>query len=253
MQGFKRAAIGAFLLACAPALHASNELLLAPGKSVTLVDAANPWLRVVLTAPDDAPLDVGALLEEKGVSAIATAAQAKRAARLVQHEDGSISIAAASIPHPAANLHGGVLVLDAGRFSLHPETVLAAQPRASEVAIARNGPAEPPLPALLTSPLRPAVAPVIAVPAAASIGTLNVGPGVLNTGSTSLTGGTINFGSISVSGGSISAGSIPAGGGSIQITSPNGVTLQSGGSISVGGTSVAPTGIGTTGGSITVR
>lgn len=243
MQGFKRAAIGAFLLACAPALHASNELLLAPGKSITVIDAASPWLRVVLTAPQDAPLDVGALLDEKGVSALAIAAQAKRAARLVQHEDGSISIAAASIPHAAANLHGGVLVLDAGRFSLHPETVLAAQPRASEVAIARNGPAEPPLPALLTSPLRPAVAPVIAAPViAAPIGALNV------------SSGTINFGSISISGSSaITAGSISAGGGSIQITSPNGVTLQSGGSISVGGTSVAPTGIGTTGGSITVR
>ena len=56
-------AIAATVALAAPAL--ADELWLAPGKSVTLFDAADPAVRLLITAPANAPLDLAPLLDLK--------------------------------------------------------------------------------------------------------------------------------------------------------------------------------------------
>jgi hypothetical protein len=238
MPIFKRAALAATLLACAPIALATSELLLAPGKSVTLIDAEKPWLQILVTAPIDAPLDVGALVRASGaksVTAVVTALHAKPAGRFVANADGSISIGSPerrAAQEPTNLVEGGIFVLDGGRLSPQrtPAAARAALANRPEMLNARY---EPPMPVLPAVPQQGTHAMTPAAPAS-----------IANTGST------ISFGSFGVGSGSLTAsgiggvtaaGSAVGTGGSIQITSPNGVTLQSG-TISVGGSAIAPAG-----------
>lgn len=242
--------IGA-LLACAPAA-AGNELLLAPGKSVTFLDAANPAVRIVLTAPEDAALDLGTLLDTSSPLSIVTGLQARKPARLVANADGSVSIAAApSLQQEAKVLDGGVLVFDAGRLTLHPESVLLARSRTSDARGLPGTAGEPPLPAFVTSAVRPGAA-ALAVPATGQVaGTVTAGTaalalpgGILNTSNT------ITFGSsfsVTGSGTLTSSGSIDG-----SPTSSGAVQIQ-GGTISVGGSPLTTTGTVSTGGAVTLR
>ena len=45
---------------------ASDAMVLAPGKSVSVVDAEDPSVQVVVTAPADQPLDLRSLLSTAG-------------------------------------------------------------------------------------------------------------------------------------------------------------------------------------------
>ena len=257
-------AVGA-LLACVPAF-AGAELVLAPGKSVTFLDAANPAIRIVLTAPDDAALDLGALLDTSSPLSIVTGLQARKAVRLVENADGSVSIAAARVQPPEATvLDGGVLVFDAGRVTLHPESVLLARPGPADAPALPNTVGEPPLPALITSPVRPGAAALAAPLGGPASGTVRAGaaalalPGsILNTSNTISFGSSFNGSSGSITssgaaglnslGGSAGAGLINGSltsSGTVQITSPGGTTLQSG--------TLTTTGTVSTGGAVTAR
>jgi hypothetical protein len=118
------------LLACALALlagaAAAQDLFLAPGKSLTILDAADPAVRVVVTAPQDAPLDLSSILvtdPKDRVSSIVTRMQVEPARALSRDADGSLSLEAK--PHaekPGRRmLQGGVLVFSAGKYVYHPE------------------------------------------------------------------------------------------------------------------------------------
>ena len=75
-----RLAMGASLALAVPAV--AGELWLAPGKSVTIFDGADPAVRLVITAPADAPLDLAPLLDLKpgeSVHSIATRVQMRSA------------------------------------------------------------------------------------------------------------------------------------------------------------------------------
>ncbi len=219
-----------------------------------------------MTAPENAVLDLGPLLDASSPLSIVTGLQAKKAARLIANADGSISIAAVPSPQSEANvLDGGVLVFDSDRVTLHPESVLLARSPTPDSPGLSNTDGEPPLPALVTSPLRPGAA-APAVPAAGPVaGTVTSGAAALALpGSILNTSNTISFGSaFNGSGGSITSsgaaglnsltGSSAAGlingsltsNGAVQITSPGGTTLQ-------GGT-LTTTGTVSTGGAFTTR
>ena len=80
------------------------ELWLAPGKSVTIFDATDPSVRLVITAPPDAPLDLGALLElkpDESVHSIATTLWESRAAL---HHARMVERMSASDPATSATL-----------------------------------------------------------------------------------------------------------------------------------------------------
>src|SRR6266851_2488870 len=86
------AVLGLLFFSCLPATAA--ELLLPPGASVTILDAADPAMRIVLTSPADAPLDLTPLLSLKvgeSVGSIVTHIQAKAAGGLTMNPDGSIA------------------------------------------------------------------------------------------------------------------------------------------------------------------
>ncbi len=201
-------------------------------------------MRVVVTAPSDKPLDIGALVRASGsksLSSVVTALHARPAGRLIANADGSVSIGAGAPETASGNLiEGGLVVFDAGRLSLHTDQALSTLP-AVTVLEARQ---EPPLPALLASPLQrtasPAPVPVTAAmpPATISIGSFGISAG----GNITINGAS----GITTAGGSLGAG------GTIPITSPSGVALQ-GGSISVGGNALAPAGSISGGGNIVVR
>lgn len=115
-------------LACA-ALAASpcraQGLFLAPGASLTILDAADPTVRVVLRAPADAPLDLGSLLvagPDDSVYSIVTRIQLEPAANLSRGSDGSVGLSGAARAAASAGntLQGGVLVFSAGKFTYHP-------------------------------------------------------------------------------------------------------------------------------------
>lgn len=264
MFGFRRAAIGACLLACATALQAGDGLVLAPGKTITLLDAANSAVRIVLTAPDDAVLDVGALLDASSPLSIVTGLQAGKAARLVENADGSVSIAAVpSLPSEAKVLDGGVLVFDAGVVTLHPESVLLAQPRSADAPALPNAVGEPPLPALIASPARPGAAALgipaatpVAGPVAAGAAALALPGGILNTGNAITSGSSFSIGSGALtSSGSVNLNAIPGAGSALingTLTSNGAVQIQ-GGTISVGGSALTTTGTVSTGGVVTAR
>ena len=117
-----RLALAASVALAAPA--AAGELWLAPGKSVTIFDAADPAVRLVITAPANAPLDLAPLLELKpgeSVHSIATRVQVRGAGAITRDPDGALSLNPASAPARAGAplLEGGVLVREGGQWRLH--------------------------------------------------------------------------------------------------------------------------------------
>src|SRR5438132_109049 len=120
-----RAIAGCVAMAASVALAApaaADELWLAPGKSVTIFDAADPAVRLVITAPPNAPLDLAPLLELKpseSVHSIATRVQVRSAGAINIGADGAVALGQASAPAGGPMLEGGVLVREAGRWRLH--------------------------------------------------------------------------------------------------------------------------------------
>jgi len=120
-------ALSLLLVLCAAAL-AADGLLLAPGASVVIVDAAEPSSRLVLTAPQNAPLDLTPLLALKpgeSVRSIVTRIQTNPAGTLTVNADGSLSLSAADLTGPRAptpGLAGGVLIYESGKWLLRPGT-----------------------------------------------------------------------------------------------------------------------------------
>jgi hypothetical protein len=122
----------------APLGASGEDLLLAPGRSVTLLDAANPMTRVVITAPPNAPLDLSALLgndPKEGIHSIVTRIQLHQARGITANADGTFSLSRGAPPAPspkATVLEGGVIVYDAGRYTVHaarPADAAAPAPR----------------------------------------------------------------------------------------------------------------------------
>jgi hypothetical protein len=111
--------------ALVPLAALAEELLLAPGKSITILDAEDPRVRVVITAPANAPLDLTALLTTtpgESIRSVVTRIQLRQARDLVANADGSLSLSRAPLPSPAQGatmLEGGVLVHQAGKYVLH--------------------------------------------------------------------------------------------------------------------------------------
>jgi len=135
--------LAAALLLAAFAAQA-DDLLLAPGRSVTLLDAADPSMRVVITAPRDAPLNLSALLRvdpKEGMHSVVTRIQLQQARGLTANADGSVSLGGSAPQSPATRasvLEGGVLVYDKGHYTVHP-----VKPAASAAAAPTPGPAGP--------------------------------------------------------------------------------------------------------------
>lgn len=131
-------------LAAAAACRAEG-LFLAPGKTLTILDAADPTVRIVLKAPEHAPLDLGSMLlagPNDSVYAIVTRVQVSSADGLSRQPDGTLALSgtARAAPSPGNTLPGGVLVFSAGKFVYHPPE---APPPAAKPppASARNAPA----------------------------------------------------------------------------------------------------------------
>jgi hypothetical protein len=129
-------------LALAP-LARAQDVFLAPGKSIVILDAADPTVRVVLSAPKDAPLNLSSILvtdPNESVYSIVTRMQLSASAGLARNADGSLELAAPAAPSaaPARMLQGGVLIFTAGKYVYHP--VAEAPPRA---AAAPAAPARP--------------------------------------------------------------------------------------------------------------
>src|SRR3954463_12645322 len=115
-------AVAAGIAMLAPA--AATELWLAPGKSVTIFDAADPAVRLVITAPPNAPLDLAPLLDlkaDESVQSIATRVQLRGASTIRIGGDGALSLNPAAAPGRGGPplLQGGVLVREAGQWGLH--------------------------------------------------------------------------------------------------------------------------------------
>lgn len=130
MNGLLRRLSFCAALLAMPAGHAQG-LFLAPGKTLTILDAADPTVRVVLNAPADAPLDLGSILvagPQESVYAIVTRIQMSAASGLSREQDGSVALSGTKPAVPAADntLQGGVLVFSAGRFVYHPAAAVAA-------------------------------------------------------------------------------------------------------------------------------
>lgn len=117
-----RVAVAASVALAAPV--AAGELWLAPGKSVTIFDAADPSVRLVISAPANAPLDLAPLLDlkaDESVHSIATRVQLRGASAITAGADGALSLNPASAPARAGApmLQGGVLVREGGQWRLH--------------------------------------------------------------------------------------------------------------------------------------
>jgi hypothetical protein len=125
------------------------ELLLAPGASVTILDAADPTGRIVMTAPADAMLDLTELLslkENESVRSIVTRAHAQGARSMTMNPDGSISLSSAATSparQPTPGLAGGVLIRNSGQWTLHPGAAATSSTPANPtppVSAAPSGP-----------------------------------------------------------------------------------------------------------------
>jgi len=110
------------LLASSPALadeEGAGEVLLAPGQTLTFYDEAHPVSRVIVTAPDDAYIDLRALVpvvEKSGIYALIGALQLGSGGTLVRNADGSVSLRPGSsnpyfVPKSATAGAGRVTVL----------------------------------------------------------------------------------------------------------------------------------------------
>jgi hypothetical protein len=127
-------AMAACALICDAA--AGAELWLAPGKSVTVFDAKDPSVRLVITAPRDAPLDLGALLElkpDESVHSIATRLQLRGASGMTRDAQGGLALSApsGSAQRSGPVLEGGVLVRDGAKWVFHRTEAQAAPPAAA--------------------------------------------------------------------------------------------------------------------------
>ncbi len=123
------AAVRAFFVALALTVASSAfavELVLAPGASVTILDAADPSVRIVMTAPPSSALDLSELLTlkpEESVRSIVTRFQAQNAGTMTRNADGSITLGPsgpAEARQPTPGLAGGVLVRNGEQWVLHP-------------------------------------------------------------------------------------------------------------------------------------
>ncbi len=121
MKKFPRGLALACALLAAGASRADG-LFLAPGQTLTILDRADPQVRVVLRAPADAPLDLGAILvagPDDTVHSIVTRIQVNPAAGLKQEEDGTLALSGAA-PASAPMLRSGVLFRSGARFVYQP-------------------------------------------------------------------------------------------------------------------------------------
>src|SRR5436853_581312 len=140
------AAARAFLLGLAFAGNAlAVELILAPGASVTILDAEDPTVRIVMTAPPNTPLDLSELLTlkpEESVRSIVTRFQASYAGSMSRNADGSITLGpsgSAQTRQPTPGLAGGVLVRNGDKWMLHPGEQQQAAAQAPKPAPAQQG------------------------------------------------------------------------------------------------------------------
>jgi hypothetical protein len=132
-----RLAMGASVALAVPAI--AGELWLAPGKSVTIFDAADPSVRLVITAPANGPLDLAPLLDLKpgeSVHSIATRVQMRSAGAVTIGTDGSVALNPMSAPALAGAPmpEGGVLVREATQWRLHATDPAPATRPAAGVA-----------------------------------------------------------------------------------------------------------------------
>jgi len=119
----------------------AQEILLAPGKSITILDAADPSVRVVLSAPKNAPLNLSAILvtdPKESVYSIVTRLQLNGAGALARNADGSMALSGPAAT-PTANgtvLQGGVLVYSGGKYVYHAlsQPTAPAAPQAARAA-----------------------------------------------------------------------------------------------------------------------
>jgi hypothetical protein len=107
-----------------PARAADAPPVLAPGKSLTVLDLGDPFVRLVITAPASAPVDLSPLLHMKegdSVRSVPTRLQVRESGGLTRNADGSVSLGAPTpVTQPGMVLHGGVLVFNAGKWAYHP-------------------------------------------------------------------------------------------------------------------------------------
>jgi len=119
----------------APAL--AQPLLLAPGKTITVLDSADPTMRLILTAPPHAPLDLEPLLRmtrNDNLHSFATRLQLEQASGLSQAADGTIILQGSQAPQAGRMVDGGTLVFSEGNWRLIQPKPAAAS--ASEAASA---------------------------------------------------------------------------------------------------------------------
>jgi hypothetical protein len=124
------------LATCIASNAAAIELILPPGASVTILDAEDPAVRIVMTAPPNQALDLSELLTlrpEESVRSIVTRFQASYAGSMSRNADGSITLGPsgpAQTRAPTPGLAGGVLVRNGDKWMLHPggQQQAAAQP-----------------------------------------------------------------------------------------------------------------------------
>jgi len=120
------------------------ELVLAPGASVTILDAADPSVRIVMTAPTNTTLDLSELLTlkpEESVRSIVTRFQANHAGTMARNADGSITLGPtrpAQARQPTPGLAGGVLIRNGEQWMLQP-VASAATPATPSPAPAPSG------------------------------------------------------------------------------------------------------------------
>lgn len=139
---------GIACVVCALALlagtAAAEDLFLAPGRSLTILDAADPAVRVVVTAPHDAPLNLSSILvtdPKERVSSIVTRMQVEPARALARDADGSVSLEGKpdAVKPRGRMLQGGVLVFTAGRYIYHPDAQTPAAEAPAPPALPQRG------------------------------------------------------------------------------------------------------------------
>lgn len=119
----------------------ADGLFLAPGQTLTILDRADPQVRVVLRAPPDAPLDLGAILvagPDDTVHSIVTRIQVNPAAGLSREEDGTLTLSGAA-PASARMLRSGVLFRSGAKFVYQGIPPAAPGPAAPPGATAPRG------------------------------------------------------------------------------------------------------------------
>jgi hypothetical protein len=131
------------LLAAIAQCALAAELYLAPGATVTILDASDPTLRIVMTAPPTSTLDLSELLTlkpEESVRSIVTRFQPSSASGMTRNPDGSITLGSAPAPlrQPTPGLAGGTLIRDGDKWTLHPGTQPAQQVAKSAPAPAQQ-------------------------------------------------------------------------------------------------------------------